>query len=129
MLVPAPRLVSVESVYLARCVDGEYWWQDEELARWIAHSVINRVESGWWEGTVTDEVRSACHGYANVLWPEGWALDVAREALARNEDLAEGSLFFLSGWDLHMLGEKDGIVRQFCDKGYCISFFREWPGE
>lgn len=117
---------------LARAIEGEgagLFADRDEVGAWIAHTVLNRVASPWWPESVEEVVLGGFHGYARVARPLRWATDLAVEALAREEDLAQGALFVLSGEDLRIHGwAADGAIRVYRQGGRSLYFFVEWPG-
>lgn len=122
-------------LYLARAIQGEgaalFGPERDEVGLWIAHTALNRLDCGWWPQyeTVTDVVKDAFHGVANVKDPEPWAIDLARQALAREEDIAGGALFMLSGDDLERRGwSSAGAIRSIVYGDKSFHFFKLWPG-
>jgi hypothetical protein len=120
-------------LYLAKAVEGEgadLFENREEVGTWIAHTALNRVDDPWWPDTVEEVVREGFYGHVRVRWPADWAINLAREAIAREGDLAQGSVFMLSGEDLRAHGwSTEGALRCFEQGAYALCFFREWPGD
>lgn len=131
--VPATRRKHASVHYLARAIEGEgagLFENREQVGTWIAHTVLNRVESSWWPDTVEAVVVAGFYGHVRVSDPADWAIDLAREALARKEDQAQGAMFMLSGDDLETRGwSAESAIRCFEQGEYALCFFCEWPGE
>ena len=132
IVVPASSARAPAVVHLARAIEGEgagFFEDRDEAGTWIAHAAMNRVSCPWWPDTLEGVVRDGFHGHVRVMRPADWALALAREAMSREEDLAQGAFFVLSGQDLDAHGWRgEGAVRAFEDGGYALYFFREWPG-
>jgi hypothetical protein len=128
----AARKARRPALYLARAIEGEgagLFENREEVGTWIAHTVLNRVVSPWWPDTVQGAVVSGFHGHVRVSRPADWAIALAREAMAREGDLAQGAVFLLSGEDLRAHGWRaEGAIRCFEQGPHTLCFFREWPG-
>jgi hypothetical protein len=120
-------------LYLAKAVEGEgagLFENREEVGTWIAHTALNRLEGPWWPDTIEEVVREGFHGHVRVSRPSDWAMEVAREAMARKGDLARGAVFVLSGEDLRAHGWRaEGAMRCFEEGAHALCFFREWPGD
>ena len=118
---------------LARAIEGEgagLFENREQVGTWIAHTVLNRVDSSWWPNTVEAVVVAGFYGHVRVSEPADWAVDLAREAMGRQEDQAQGAVFMLSGDDLETRGwSAEGAIRCFEQGEYALCFFLEWPGE
>jgi hypothetical protein len=131
--IPAARRRRTAVLYLARAIEGEgagLFENREQVGAWVAHTALNRVESSWWPNTVEAVVVSGFYGHVRVSEPEDWARDLAREALEREEDQAQGAVFMLSGDDLKTRGwGAEGAIRCFEQGKYALCFFLEWPGE
>ena len=90
---------------------------------------MNRMAKPWWPDSMVEVVRDAFHGHVNVLYPARWAVRLAEQAMARDEDIAGGALFMLSGADLDAHGwPSDGAHQLFASDGHEMYFFRTWPG-
>ena len=130
--LPTARRRHTAVRYLARAIEGEgagLFENREQVGTWIAHTVLNRVDSSWWPNTVEAVVVAGFYGHARVSKPAGWAMDLAREAMGRKEDQARGAVFLLSGDDLQMRGwSAESAIRCFRQGEYALCFFREWPG-
>lgn len=122
-------------LWLARAVQGEgaaFFGEDrDEVGLWIAHTAMNRLDHPWWEyATVADVVRHAFHGVGNVGQPEQWAIELAQQALDRDEDIAGGAVFMLSGVDLEKHGWScSTAIQAFVNDDHEFYFFRTWPGD
>jgi hypothetical protein len=117
---------------LARAVEGEgagLFADRQEVGIWVAHTAMNRVESDWWADSVGAVVLDGFHGQSRVLQPSDWAIDLARKAMDREQDIAQGALFVLSGEDLSNHGwSTESTIHSFEQDGWSLHFFREWPG-
>jgi hypothetical protein len=128
---PAPTL---DVIYLARAIQGEgaggFGDQRDALGLWIGHTAMNRLEKGWWRyDTMVDVIIGAFHGYVNVASPAPWAIDLAYCSIHREEDIADGALFMLSGGDLKEHGwSASTAIKTFTYHGLTMYFFRLWPG-
>jgi hypothetical protein len=133
IVVLAARRAHSSVLYLARAIEGEgagVFENREEVGTWIAHTVLNRLESPWWPDTIEKVVVEGFHGHVRVSRPSGWAVELARKAMTRQGDVAEGAVFVLSGDDLGAHGWRaEGALRCFEQGAYGLCFFREWPGE
>lgn len=133
LTIPAARRKRAAVDYLARAIEGEgagLFDNREQVGTWIAHTVLNRVDSSWWPNTVEAVVVAGFHGHVRVSDPADWAAELAREAMGRRVDRARGALFMLSGDDLEARGwNAEGAIRCFEQGEYALCFFREWPGE
>ena len=131
--IPAARRKHTSVHYLARAIEGEgagLFENREQVGTWIAHTVLNRVDSSWWPDTVEAVVVAGFYGHVRVSEPVDWAMDLARQALVRKEDQAQGAMFMLSGDDLETRGwSAEGAIRCFEQGEYALCFFCEWPGE
>lgn len=128
-----PGEVAPDVLYLARAIQGEgaalFGDCRDEVGLWIGHTAMNRMAKPWWPDTMVGVVSSAFHGYVNVLRPARWAVHLAQQAMERDEDLAEGALFMLSGKDLEDHGWSSSSAHQaFVSDGNEFYFFRTWPG-
>ena len=119
-------------LYLARAIEGEgagLFENRQEVGTWIAHTALNRLESPWWPDTIEKVVLEGFHGHVRVSRPSDWAIALAREAMARKGDLAQGAVFVLSGEDLSANGWRaESALRCFAQGAHALCFFREWPG-
>ena len=133
MAIPAIRRKRAAVFYLARAIEGEgagLFENREQVGTWIAHTALNRVESSWWPNTVEAVVVAGFYGHVRVSSPADWAMGLAREALGREVDQAQGAIFMLSGDDLKTRGwSAEGAIRCFEQGEYALCFFHEWPGE
>ena len=124
-----------DTIWLARAIQGEgaalFGDQRDEVGLWIAHTALNRVHHPWWpEFGVIKVIRSAFHGVENVRNPDPWAIELAKRALNREEDVTGGALFMLSGDDLKRAGwSSDTAIRSFSYRDASFHFFRLWPGQ
>lgn len=128
-----------EVLWLARAIQGEgaalFGDNRDEVGLWIAHTALNRLNRErhpYWRdkyATIVDVVRDAFHGVARVKQPEPWAIELARQALNREEDIAGGAVFMLSGADLKRHGwSSSSAIQAFVSDGHAFYFFRLWPG-
>lgn len=130
---PPPAAVTLDCLYLARAIQGEgaamFGPKRDELGLWIGHTAMNRLERGWWNyKTLVDVVSEAFHGYVNVAQPATWALELAARCIDRDEDIAGGALFMLSGEDIKRLGfSSRSAIKQFDHNGLHMYFFKLWP--
>lgn len=130
--VSVPSEGHLSALALARAIEGEgagFFGDRHEVGAWIAHTAMNRVESAWWADTVGEVVVDGFYGQRRVAQPSAWAIDLAREAMDRERDVAQGSFFVLSGEDLANHGwSAEGTIRSFTEGRRSLYFFREWPG-
>lgn len=128
---------SQDLLYLARAIQGEgaamFGVRRDEVGLAIAHTAMNRLGKSYWPDTLQEIVTQAFHGYVNVQEPEAWALELARQAMVRENDLVNGAVFMLSHSDLvarHWTDRASEAVRiiESPDGQYRFYFFREWPG-
>jgi len=131
--IPTIRHRRAAVLYLARAIEGEgagLFENREQVGTWIAHTVLNRVDSSWWPDTVEAVVVAGFYGHVRVSEPADWATDLARKAMGRKDDQAHGAIFMLSGDDLEARGwSMEGAIRCFEQGEYALCFFCEWPGE
>jgi len=122
----------LSTLSLARAIEGEgagFFRNRHEVGAWIAHTALNRVESAWWADSVGEVVLDGFYGQRRVAQPSDWAIDLAREAMGREQDVAQGAFFVLSGEDLARHGwSAEGTIRSFKEGGCSLYFYREWPG-
>ena len=122
----------LSALALARAIEGEgagLFGNRHEVGAWIAHAAMNRVESAWWADTVGEVVLDGFYGQSRVAQPSAWAIDLAREAMDRERDVAQGAFFVLSGEDLANHGwSAEGTIRSFEQGRRSLYFYREWPG-
>lgn len=128
---------SMDLLYLARAIQGEgaalFGVRRDEVGLAIAHTAMNRLGKTYWPDNLMEIVTQAFHGYVNVQEPESWALDLARQAMAREGDLVDGAVFMLSHSDLvarkwtDRAGEAVRVIES-PDGKHRFYFFREWPG-
>ena len=129
---PEPDL---DTLYLARAIQGEgagaFGIDRDALGLWIGHTAMNRLEKGWWDyESMIDVVTGAFHGYVNATEPAPWAIHLARQAINRQSDIADGALFMLSGADLKNHGwSSETTIQFFKHEGRAMYFFRLWPGD
>ena len=136
LLSHRPNYTPADVVMLARAIQGEVAYlfgeQRDEVALWIAHTAINRAQKPWWNRGIAKETEIAFHGVDNVesCHLEPWAIGIALAALMREEDVACGAVFMLSGKDLKQQGlehRKPEAVQVFEHEGNDFYFFRDNP--
>lgn len=141
------EFVAIDLVVLACAIQGEqslfFEGQQEDVGRWIAHTQMNYWESGWWRSWWEEQYEGydpifavvtahRWHGAVNVKIPDEWAIKIAREAVLRERDLAQGAKFMLSGDDLESMGivhKKWDAVLAIEQGEHSLYFFELWPGE
>lgn len=133
--------------YLALAIQGEgaglMGPHRNQAALAIGDVVMNRYDrmqqiadprKRWWGSTVYEIVTApnGFHGYANVKYPEPWAVEAAIDRYYRRaSSIPRGVYFVLNHRDLRNLGvgiDDERIVVRIEHDGRGLYFFRQWPG-
>ena len=119
---------------IARAIQGEgaHLFKDrrDQAGIAIAHVVRNQVLSPYFPDEVVQVVQENFHGIVHVPGnPDTWATELVWRSLSMS-DTTGGSVFVLSGHDLHDLGLYRCVCRaqrSFIRGIWELHFFTDWP--
>jgi hypothetical protein len=105
---------------VARAMQGEQagLWSGKDrltIASWIGHCAVNRLESSWFQRSLSGVITGGFYGYTLTDSPDGDIMDVARLVVGCRlsglcKDVTNGAIFMYSSRDLR---DNDDLARGY----------------